>query len=159
MPGRGGGVLRGVTLGPGLGRGGGVGPSGVGPWISTKIGEPVLKNPIVAVVVCGGWSASNPKLYNVPQRIAFAFGFWTKVSELQVTELGSEMTVHGALLYPASPTVPSCGHPGCCGGAWNPILLTLIGGSQRHAQGLDRAIEVLIKDGVFIVPDSIRLGL
>ena len=111
------GLAVGVGVGVAVGVGVGVGPSGVGPWISTKIGEPVLKNPIVAVVVCGGWSASNPKLYNVPQRIAFAFGFWTKVSVLQITESGLLFTVQGVLLYPASPTVPSCAHPGCCGGA------------------------------------------
>jgi hypothetical protein len=150
-PGRGGGVVRGVALGPGLGRGGGV-TLGVGvtvgvgvgvavgvglavgvgvgkgvgvgvlsdmkgAWTPTVIGEPVLKKPMFALPGPGGWLESNRKLYNVPQRIALAFWFCAKVSVLQVTLLGSEVTVQGVLLYPASPTVPSCGHPGCCGGA------------------------------------------
>jgi hypothetical protein len=44
-----------------------------GAWISTVIGEPVLKKSTVALAVCGGWSASKRKLYYVPQRIALAF--------------------------------------------------------------------------------------
>ena len=32
----------------------GVGVPPAGAWIATIIGEPVLKNPTVAVVVCGG---------------------------------------------------------------------------------------------------------
>jgi hypothetical protein len=36
-------------------------------------GVPVLKKPIVAVAACGGRLESNRKLYNVPQRMAFAF--------------------------------------------------------------------------------------
>src|SRR5262249_35705156 len=94
--GRGAGVGRGLgsgmDLGVGLGRGVVVGVAvgvavavavgvgvavGVAPpagaWIATVIGEPVLKKPTVALVSCGGWSASKRKLYNVPQRIAFAF--------------------------------------------------------------------------------------
>ena len=51
------------------------------------MGDPVLKKPTVAFVACGGWLASNRKLYKVPQRIAFAFWFCAKVSELQVREL------------------------------------------------------------------------
>jgi hypothetical protein len=61
--GRGGGVGRGLGKGLDLGDGVGLGvavgvgvgvPLPVGPWISTIIGEPVLKNPTVASVVCGG---------------------------------------------------------------------------------------------------------
>jgi hypothetical protein len=48
-------------------------------------GVPVLKKPIVAFVGSGGLSESNRKLYKVPQRMAFAFWFWAKVSVLQVT--------------------------------------------------------------------------
>ena len=48
------------------------------------IGAPVLKKPIVAFEATGAVVESNRKLYNVPQRIAFAFGFCAKVSELQV---------------------------------------------------------------------------
>ena len=48
-------------------------------------GVPVLKKPIVAFVASGGLSESNRKLYNVPQRMAFAFWFCAKVSELQLT--------------------------------------------------------------------------
>src|SRR6266566_2953940 len=84
------GVGVGVGLGVGVGVGVGVGlgvPCGVGASIWTVIGEPVLKKPIVALVVCGGWSQSNRKLYKVPQRMAFAFGFCAKVSVLQVREL------------------------------------------------------------------------
>ena len=82
------GVGVGVELGLGVGVGvDGVGegpPVGAGPWISTVIGAPVLKKPTVAFAVTGGVVESNRKLYNVPQRIAFAFGFCAKVSEFQV---------------------------------------------------------------------------
>jgi hypothetical protein len=69
------GVAVGVGVGVGLTVGVGVGvtPPPPGTWISTVIGEPVLKKPIVALAVCGGWSESNRKLYDVPQRIALAF--------------------------------------------------------------------------------------
>jgi hypothetical protein len=66
------GVTLGVTVGVGVGVGVGV-PPWPGAWITTVIGEPVLKKPTVALVVCGAWSASNRKLYSVPQRIALAF--------------------------------------------------------------------------------------
>src|SRR6266403_6111704 len=67
------GVGDGVAVGVGVGVGVGLGvPCGVGACIWTVTGEPVLKKPIVALVVCGGWSESNRKLYKVPQRIAFA---------------------------------------------------------------------------------------
>ena len=60
-------------------------PVPAGPWIPTVIGVPVLKKPIVAFVVWGGLLESKRKLYNVPQRNAFAFWFCAKVSELQFT--------------------------------------------------------------------------
>jgi hypothetical protein len=89
-----------------------------GAWTSTVIGEPVLKKPMVAVLGTGGELESNRKLYNVPQRIAFAFGFFAKVSQLHMAEFGKggggfKMKVQGVLLYPASPSVPSFAHPGC----------------------------------------------
>jgi hypothetical protein len=59
-----------VAVGVGVGDGAGTSP---GAWIKTPIGEPVLKKPTIASVVFGGWSASNRKLYSVPQRIALAF--------------------------------------------------------------------------------------
>jgi hypothetical protein len=62
------GVGRGVAVGVGetigVGVGVGVGPP-CGAWISTVIGEPVLKKPTVAFVGFGAWSASNRKLYIV----------------------------------------------------------------------------------------------
>jgi|SRR6266566_2429627 len=79
------GVGIGGSLGVGDGPGVGVGPS-PGAWISTEVGEPVLKKPTVAVVVTGGRSATNRKLYNVPQRIAFALEFCAKVSVFQLIE-------------------------------------------------------------------------
>jgi hypothetical protein len=51
------------------------------------MGVPVLKKPIVAFAVCGGLVESKRKLYKVPQRNAFAFWFWAKVSELQLRAL------------------------------------------------------------------------
>jgi hypothetical protein len=120
------GVGVGVTVGVGVIGGVGVGdpPPGTGTMTSTVIGPPVLKKPMVAAaVIKNSWGESKLKLYNVPQRIAFAFGFCAKVSVLQVTD---PATSQGVLLYPASPTVPSCAHPGCCGGAWNPILVASI---------------------------------
>src|SRR5262249_48466275 len=66
------GVVVAVAVAVGVGVAVGVAPP-AGAWIATVIGEPVLKKPTVALVSCGGWSASKRKLYNVPQRIAFAF--------------------------------------------------------------------------------------
>ena len=70
------------------------------------IGAPVLKNPSVAFAACGGLLESKRKLYNVPQRIAFAFWFCAKVSEFQVRLLGL-VRAHAVLLKPALPSVPS----------------------------------------------------
>jgi hypothetical protein len=83
----------GVAVGVGVTVGVGVGDaplhtSGDGPWIPTVIGAPVLKNPIVAVAACGGRSESKRKLYMVPKRIAFAFGFCAKVSVFQLRASG-----------------------------------------------------------------------
>ena len=73
-------VAVGVAVGGGVAvavaEGVGVGvppPPSPGAWISTVIGEPVLKYPTVALAVWGGWLASKRKVYNVPQRIALAF--------------------------------------------------------------------------------------
>ena len=89
-----------------------------GATMPTVTGEPVLKKPMVALLAIGGALESNRKLYSVPQRIALAFGFCANVSELQVrVEPVPPSTVHGALLYPVSPTVPSLAQPGSCGGA------------------------------------------
>ena len=78
-------------------------PIGAGPSIGTVIGEPVLKKPIVASEATGPVLESNRKLYNVPQRIALAFGFCAKVSEAQVRLVALGLKVHSALLYPAFP--------------------------------------------------------
>src|SRR6266536_6280031 len=83
------GVAVGVGVGVAVAVGEGVGvgvPCEPGDCIWTVMGDPVLKKATVAFVVCGGWSASKRKVYNVPQRIAFAFGFCAKVSVLQVRE-------------------------------------------------------------------------
>jgi len=45
-------VAVGVVVAVAVGVGVGVLPAG--PWIATIIGEPVLKNPTVALAVCGG---------------------------------------------------------------------------------------------------------
>ena len=50
------------------------------------IGDPVLKKPIFAVLVAGSAVESNRKLYNVPQRTAFAFWFCANVSQFQVAD-------------------------------------------------------------------------
>jgi len=78
------GVTGGVAVGVGDGVGVGTPP---GAWTSTPIGEPVLKKPTVAFVGLGAWSASNRKLYSVPQRIAFAAWFCANVSQFQVMEV------------------------------------------------------------------------
>ena len=72
-----------VALGVGVGNT----SQAVGPWIATVMGVPVLKKPIVAFAACGGPLESKRKLYKVPQRIAFAFWFCAKVSELQLRAL------------------------------------------------------------------------
>ena len=77
----------GVAVAVAVGVGVGVASDWAGAWIATVIGEPVLKKPTVALAVCGGWSQVNRKLYNLPQRIAFAFWFWTNISQFQVMEV------------------------------------------------------------------------
>ena len=99
-------------VGPGVGGGDGVPPPKTGHWIGTVIGSPVLKKPIVALTTNDGALESNRKLYNVPQRIAFAFSLSAKVCELQVSELESWVDGQGTVLNPASPRVPSLAHPG-----------------------------------------------
>lgn len=114
------GVALGVGQGQlavGVGDGVGVGVPVTGAGIATDTLPRILKNPTAVTVVLGGWSASNRKLYNVPQRIALALGFCAKVSVLHVIPLPPWLTSHGALLYPVSPCVPSWGQPGCWGGA------------------------------------------
>jgi len=65
----------------------GVGVPPIGAWIGTRIADPVLKKPTTpAFRSCGGACASNRKLYNVPQRIAFAFWFCANVSQLHPIE-------------------------------------------------------------------------
>ena len=78
-------------------------PSPLGAWIATVIGEPVLKKPTVAFTACGGVLESKRKLYRVPQRIAFAFWFCAKVSELQLRSPAVWFEVHAALLIPVLP--------------------------------------------------------
>ena len=115
-----------VTVGDGVGvMGGGVGVASdcSGAWTLTEMGEPVLKNPMFAVVSAGGALESKRKLYNVPKRIALAFWFCANVSQFHVAEVKLVVKSQGVLLYPASPRVPSFANPGCCGGAWNPTLL------------------------------------
>jgi hypothetical protein len=107
------GVGVGVTDGLAVGVGVGVASASTGAWIRTGTGEPVLKKLTVAVVVCGAWSESNLKLYNVPQRIAFAFWFCAKVSVAHVKESAVCVGVHGVLEYPALFCVPSFSQPGC----------------------------------------------
>jgi hypothetical protein len=91
------GVGEGVDVGVGVAVGAGVGegvavavgvgvgtPSqAFGPMIATLTGTPVLKKEMVACVKIGGLLESKRKLYNVPQRMALAFWFSAKVSELQ----------------------------------------------------------------------------
>jgi len=113
----------GVTVGLGVGGGVGVASDCSGAWTLTEIGEPVLKNPMFAVVSAGGALESKRKLYNVPKRIALAFWFCANVSQFHVAEVKLVVKSQGVLLYPASPRVPSFANPGCCGGAWNPTLL------------------------------------
>lgn len=78
------GVPVGVAVAVAVGVGVGVWSDMKGPATSTVIGEPVLKNPMVASVGTGAAVESNRKLYNVAHRIAFAFGLVAKVSVLQV---------------------------------------------------------------------------
>lgn len=80
------GVSVGVADGLAVGVGVGVASARTGASITTGIGDPVLKKPTIAVVACGAWLESNRKLYKVPKRTAFAFGFWAIVSVFQVME-------------------------------------------------------------------------
>jgi hypothetical protein len=129
------GVAVGVTVGVGVGGVAlgvtvGVASDWAGAWTLTEIGEPVLKNPMFAVVSAGGAVESNRKLYNVPKRIALAFWFCANVSQFQVADVKLVVKTQGSLLYPPSPWVPSFANPGCCGGAWNPTLFNTIGGKK-----------------------------
>ncbi len=117
------GLEGGVTVAVAVAVGVGVASDWRGAWTLTEIGEPVLKNPMLAVVSAGGALESNRKLYNVPKRIALAFWFCANVSQFHVAEVKLVVKSQGVLLYPASPRVPSFANPGCCGGAWNPTLL------------------------------------
>ena len=125
-----------VGVGVGLGVGVGVMSDMEGARTLTVTGDPVLKNPMFAVAMSGAELESNEKLYNVPQRIALAFWFWTKVSQFQVAEGPLSVKIHGVLLYPALLSVPSFGQPGCCGGAWNLTLLRL-GGKRGKTTSKD----------------------
>ena len=69
------GVTDGVGVTVAVAVGVGVASDCTGARTFTEIGEPVLKNPMFAVVSVGGVMESNRKLYNVPKRIALAFGF------------------------------------------------------------------------------------
>jgi hypothetical protein len=127
------GVAVAVAVGVGVGGEGvavGVASDWAGAWTLTEIGEPVLKNPMLAVVSAGGAVESNRKLYNVPKRIALAFWFSAKVSQFQVADVKLVVKIQGVLLYPALFWVPSFANPGCCGGAWNPTLFNTIGGKR-----------------------------
>src|SRR4051812_22208241 len=80
------GVTVAVAVAVGVGGGGegvavGVVSDWAGAWICTETGLPVLKNPMFAVLSCGGAVESNPKLYNVAKRMALAFGFCASVSQ------------------------------------------------------------------------------
>ncbi len=125
-----------VGLGVGVGVGVGVMSDMEGARTFTITGAPVLKKPMFAVPISGAELESNEKLYNVPQRIALAFWFWTKVSQFQVAEGPLLVKIHGVLLYPALLSVPSFSQPGCCGGAWNPTLLRL-GGKRGKTTSKD----------------------
>ena len=80
------GVTVAVAVAVAVGVGVGVSPTNDA-WIATVIAEPVLKNPTVALMLCGGTLASNRRLYSVPQRIALAFWFCANVSQFQVIEV------------------------------------------------------------------------
>ena len=110
-------VAVGLAVAVAVGVGVAVHTSGEGPWMPTVIGDPVLKKPTVTVAACGGRLESKRKLYIVPKRIAFAFWFWAKVSELQVRSLAVWFVVQAASLNPVFPTVPSLANPAGFGGA------------------------------------------
>jgi len=96
--GLGGGVTVAVAVAVAVAVGVGVASDWRGAWTLTEIGEPVLKNPMLAVVSAGGAVESNRKLYNVPKRIALAFWFCTKVSQFHVPENPLSVKVQGVLL-------------------------------------------------------------
>jgi len=107
------GLEGGVTVAVAVAVGVGVASAWSGAWPLTEIGEPVLKNPMLAVVSTGGVVESKRKLYNVPKRIALAFWFSTNVSQFHTAEEKVSLKVHGVLLYPSLLNVPSFAQPGC----------------------------------------------
>jgi hypothetical protein len=107
------GLVAGVVVAVAVGVAVGVASDPTGARTLTEIGEPVLKNPMFAVVSAGGPLESNRKLYNVPKRIAFAFWFSANVWQFQAAELKLLVKIQGSLLYPALFWVPSFAKPGC----------------------------------------------
>ena len=78
-----------VAVGVGVGV-----PLPSGAWISTVMGDPILKKPGVALAVCRGWSASNRKLYSVPQRFMRANVGLSKTGRSRIRRRVQVIDVH-----------------------------------------------------------------
>ena len=133
----------------------GVASDWAGAWTLTEIGEPVLKNPMFAVVSAGGALESNRKLYNVPKRIALAFWFCANVSQFQVADVEtlSEDPGHTAI------SSVSLGAIVCKTRMLRRRVESDVTQIRRkkwknNFEGLNGAIEVLVIDGVLIVPHA-----
>ena len=118
------------------------------------IGVPVLKKPIVAFAACGGRLESKRKLYNVPKTNR------VRVLVLRKGLRAPAQSVGGLIRGPGSVAKSRVSHGSI---VWKsrmirrsvkPKIAHRDSGSQRHTEGLDRAIKILIVDGVFIMPNA-----
>ena len=149
------GVAEGVGVGVGLAGGVGVGVTTppLGAWISTVIGEPVLKKPTVALTsVAAGWHQTGNCTSCPANRIRVLIG--ANVSVLQV--------IRACVLSNIPWRAAESGISLCA--IMRPARMLrrrvksdvsyVNSGGQGHTERLDGAVQVHIKEGILIVPDA-----
>ena len=94
----------------------------------------------------------------MPKRIAFAFWFCAKVSVFQVMELAVLSHSPWSAAIARLLKVPSLAQAGMLRRRMKSDVADVDSASQRHTEGLDRAIEVLVIERVLVVPDAGSLG-
>ena len=153
------GVGRGVAVGVAVAVGVGVGvgvPPPAGAWIATIIGDPVLKNPTVALVLRRRLIGVKPEVIQCAPADRVRVLILRKrfaVPSYGITRL-SDSPGHAAVTLVVKRAVVC---PARFLGRRVKSDVTDIGSStQRHAKGLNAAIEILVVQGVLIVIDSRR---
>jgi len=121
-----------VAVGVGLAVGVGVGvPPPIGPWIATIIGEPVLKKPTMALILRKRFRVPSDRacvLSNSPRRTAVA------------------LIIERAVISPAR----------LLKRRMKSDVRDIHSWCEGHAERLDRAIEVLVIERVFVVVNTSR---